>query len=399
MAGTTMQQRRGTAQVWATANPMLKAGEFGVETDTGVVKCGDGVNNWNALQPILRSTYLPILGKAADADKLDGHDSTEFLLKTEGATTYLPLATAATTYERQDAFKSTNTPNAPVIRDANGAFAAGAVTGLTTPTTDDSAANRKFVNDLVLPAGANRTLVNHFGSVTVFPTTGVKIGDRCFRSDLFCEYYYNGGIWRQVDVGRATKAQRLAIATTNDGLYTGFTLLETDTNRRWYWDSLAATPGWRYLNGGLVPSVKLLGLNLAAPTVGADAAWTSWGAPEIDSDGFWDAANSQIKIPTGLSARYRLAFWWNTAGGTSTTNAVYFRVIKAARTSQTTPPTNQLTADNTITNVQHLKGTWEGQLNAGDFVSFQYWTNQTSFPMGGSNFGGPSYVTLDLIPQ
>ena len=43
---TRMQQRRGTAQQWTDANPILAAGEIGFETDTGQFKIGDGTNHW-----------------------------------------------------------------------------------------------------------------------------------------------------------------------------------------------------------------------------------------------------------------------------------------------------------------------------------------------------------------
>lgn len=40
------QFRRGTASEWTSADPVLAAGEMGIETDTKKVKIGDGVNNW-----------------------------------------------------------------------------------------------------------------------------------------------------------------------------------------------------------------------------------------------------------------------------------------------------------------------------------------------------------------
>ena len=46
---TRMQQRRGTATQWTTANPTLAAGEIGFETDTGKFKIGDGTSTWSAL--------------------------------------------------------------------------------------------------------------------------------------------------------------------------------------------------------------------------------------------------------------------------------------------------------------------------------------------------------------
>lgn len=83
MAGTRMQQRRGTAAEWAAANPVLTAGELGVETDTGVIKFGNGTSTWNQLSIALGSSYLPILGKAYDSERLDGLDSTAFLKTTD----------------------------------------------------------------------------------------------------------------------------------------------------------------------------------------------------------------------------------------------------------------------------------------------------------------------------
>jgi hypothetical protein len=45
-----IQLRRGGAQEWANANPILAQGEFGVELDTGRIKIGDGVTAWNTLR-------------------------------------------------------------------------------------------------------------------------------------------------------------------------------------------------------------------------------------------------------------------------------------------------------------------------------------------------------------
>ena len=49
LSNVTLQIRRDTAQGWATANPILSAGELGFETDTGESKCGDGTTTWNNL--------------------------------------------------------------------------------------------------------------------------------------------------------------------------------------------------------------------------------------------------------------------------------------------------------------------------------------------------------------
>jgi hypothetical protein len=56
---TRMQQRRGTADQWTSADPILAAGEIGFETDTGFFKIGDGTNNWSDL------SYFKDLGDLA----------------------------------------------------------------------------------------------------------------------------------------------------------------------------------------------------------------------------------------------------------------------------------------------------------------------------------------------
>jgi hypothetical protein len=56
---TRMQQRRGTAAQWTSADPILAAGEIGFESDTGFFKMGDGTNHWSDL------SYFKDLGDLA----------------------------------------------------------------------------------------------------------------------------------------------------------------------------------------------------------------------------------------------------------------------------------------------------------------------------------------------
>src|SRR5690554_3613740 len=44
--------RRGTAAEWTAANPVLAAGEPGLETDTGIFKVGDGQTPWLSLNDV-----------------------------------------------------------------------------------------------------------------------------------------------------------------------------------------------------------------------------------------------------------------------------------------------------------------------------------------------------------
>lgn len=64
---TQMQQRRGTAAEWATINPTLAAGEIGVETDTGIMKIGNGSTPWNTLS----APYVPKTGATMQSSAKD----------------------------------------------------------------------------------------------------------------------------------------------------------------------------------------------------------------------------------------------------------------------------------------------------------------------------------------
>lgn len=49
MAVVRIQLRRDTASNWTSANPVLAAGEIGIETDTDQFKIGDGTTAWSSL--------------------------------------------------------------------------------------------------------------------------------------------------------------------------------------------------------------------------------------------------------------------------------------------------------------------------------------------------------------
>jgi hypothetical protein len=76
---TRIQQRRGTAAQWTAANPILAAGEIGLETDTGFEKAGDGVTAWTTLGYIVGIAPIThaATGKATpvDADEMPLVDS------------------------------------------------------------------------------------------------------------------------------------------------------------------------------------------------------------------------------------------------------------------------------------------------------------------------------------
>jgi hypothetical protein len=63
---TRMQQRRGTAAQWTSANPILNAGEIGWESDTNKFKIGDGTNHWANIDYFIdqSSTVNPAFGSS-----------------------------------------------------------------------------------------------------------------------------------------------------------------------------------------------------------------------------------------------------------------------------------------------------------------------------------------------
>ena len=48
---TRIQLRRGTAEQWRQINPVLFVGEAGFETDTGILRIGDGETPFTSLRP------------------------------------------------------------------------------------------------------------------------------------------------------------------------------------------------------------------------------------------------------------------------------------------------------------------------------------------------------------
>lgn len=86
---TRIQYRRGTAAQWATANPILAAGEPGVVIPGDQMKVGDGVTAWNDL-PYMSGPAGPTGEQGpAGADGADGADGFAARQETEIVTTSL----------------------------------------------------------------------------------------------------------------------------------------------------------------------------------------------------------------------------------------------------------------------------------------------------------------------
>jgi hypothetical protein len=83
---TQIQLRRDTAANWALINPILAQGEPGLETDTGKVKYGNGINVWNVLPYSVADTVTSIeqltdveLSSPLVADQVLKYDGTKWV--------------------------------------------------------------------------------------------------------------------------------------------------------------------------------------------------------------------------------------------------------------------------------------------------------------------------------
>jgi len=145
---TRMQQRRGTATQWTTADPVLNAGEIGYETNTGKFKIGDGTNHWEDLNYFL------------DADAIGG-----------SIDDYVPLTqkSAASGVAALDASKNVIVPGASII--VEGATDNGFETTLTVadPTAARTITFPNATGTVVLADGSGNVTVS--GDLTVSGTT------------------------------------------------------------------------------------------------------------------------------------------------------------------------------------------------------------------------------------
>ena len=82
---TRMQQRRGTASQWTSANPILNAGEMGWESDTNKFKIGDGTNHWADLDYFIdvNSTVNPAFGSSITFEGATANDFETTLTMTD----------------------------------------------------------------------------------------------------------------------------------------------------------------------------------------------------------------------------------------------------------------------------------------------------------------------------
>jgi hypothetical protein len=191
MAIVRIQLRRDTATDWTSANPVLAAGELGVETDTDQFKIGDGSTVWASL------AYGGIVGPAGTngtngADGADGADSvaaaTSPLAYNAGTQTISIDLSSYDTSSEVDAKVAAIVDSAPATLDTLNELAAalGDDANFATTVTNSLAAkalltqtiNAKTAN-YTLVVGDRGAFVTCSGTFTItLPSATFSAGDR-----------------------------------------------------------------------------------------------------------------------------------------------------------------------------------------------------------------------------
>lgn len=179
----TLQIRHDSASNWVIRNPILAAGEYGLETDTYWIKVGDGILDWG---------HLPYLNKL---------DSSYFKQEDDGTITF------------SDSFMNTIA--------ALEAAAGEAITNLTItdpPVNDTDVPNKKYVDDAIRNVGHLKRAV-----VQTLPSAANADENTLYMvlaqsGDHYEEYMVINGQWDMVgttgDGGSGGGTYTLPIATT-----------------------------------------------------------------------------------------------------------------------------------------------------------------------------------------
>jgi hypothetical protein len=120
-AGATIKLRRDTAAAWTAANPVLSPGEPGLETDTNLIKYGNGATAWNNLlyaSVVPEAVTVSLLPMPGDPISLGSPDARWTELHLTGNSIYLGNV---------------------VLSESNGELA---VNGSTVATTENTLSNR-----------------------------------------------------------------------------------------------------------------------------------------------------------------------------------------------------------------------------------------------------------------
>ena len=177
---TQIQLRRGNASVWTSTNPILTAGEIGIELDTKRVKVGDGTTAWNSLPySAPKASYQttsptnPITGDIwVDSDAgTSALNTNDYLLINDAASTYLTQTNASNTYLSQSTATSDYAKKSEL-----GAYI-GVPIGSIIPYAGISApSNWLFCDGTQYNPGSVSTVPSSSGTATIYYNLALVIG-------------------------------------------------------------------------------------------------------------------------------------------------------------------------------------------------------------------------------
>jgi hypothetical protein len=114
-----IQLRRDTAATWTSVNPVLAAGEIGLETDTRQIKAGDGATAWASL------AYVAVPNGAVTTAKIGDSQVTTAKIGDAQVTTAKFAATASVGFVNDKSFIVQTTQ--PTTRPGGAALVTGDV--------------------------------------------------------------------------------------------------------------------------------------------------------------------------------------------------------------------------------------------------------------------------------
>jgi hypothetical protein len=168
---TRMQQRRGTASQWTSADPILAAGEIGFETDTGFFKIGDGTNVWSDL------SYFKDLGDLAGS--FDDYVPLTQKGNVDGVATLdsnaqVPISQLANLIQNAPTTLDTLNELADAISDPSGIVNTAIDNAITTEVTDrNNAINGAIENSILVGTGLSKSFDSETKKVTISAGSGL----------------------------------------------------------------------------------------------------------------------------------------------------------------------------------------------------------------------------------
>jgi len=217
MATVRLQIRRGTASQWTSANPILAAGEMGVETDTRKVKIGDGTTGWTSLNYIAADNpeISEIAQDAIDAALVagtgivksynDGANTITVSVDTSVIATKAELAEVA-----QDSIDQALTAGTGITKNYN-----DAANTLTVSVDTDVISTKQYVDDEITNLGNN--LNNTIGDYVPLSEKGTALGVATLDADTLVPLSQLTNATDYAD-NSALNAQVAAISAASDAL-------------------------------------------------------------------------------------------------------------------------------------------------------------------------------------